>query len=38
MVTTITTSLRKYAQNMAAKFTKDEELLELLKGQIDKNK
>ena len=34
MVTTISTSLRKYAQNMAAKLTTVEWLLELFKGQI----
>ena len=39
MVTTISTSLRKYARNMTAKFTTDEGLLELFKGQIsDKNR
>ena len=39
MVTIILTSLRKYARNMAAKFTADEELLELFNGQIsDKNR
>ena len=39
MVTIILTSLRKYARNMAAKFTADEGLLELFNGQIsDKNR
>ena len=39
MVTTISTSLKKYAQNLAAKITTDEGLLELFKGQIsDKNR
>ena len=39
MVTTISTSIRKYAQNLAAKITIDEELLELFKVQMsDKNR
>ena len=33
MLTTISTSLRKYGRNMAAKCTTDGGLLELFKGQ-----